>query len=195
CEWAVEATYWGLAEGHSCGGPGIPGPYVSPMTFGLTDLLGTTGGGGTNGDQTANNFTDNSPDHFTWRNYDAQNVEVNFARTLCGGNCNCFDVDFIAGVRWFRFQDGLIWGAEHANDGSAYANDWLYLNDHVTNDLIGGQLGFNASYRFADGWKVFVTPKFGVFDNHITSDYNLYAVSATTGQVYQGSSQTYTNPN
>src|SRR5208282_795747 len=59
CEWAVEATYWGLTEGNSCGGPGIPGPYVSPMTFGLTDLLGTTGGGGTNGDQTANNFTDN----------------------------------------------------------------------------------------------------------------------------------------
>ena len=49
------------------GGPGIPGPYVSPMTFGLTDILGTTGGGGTGGDQTANNFTDNSPDHFIWR--------------------------------------------------------------------------------------------------------------------------------
>ena len=24
CEWAVEATYWGLAESNSDGGPGIP---------------------------------------------------------------------------------------------------------------------------------------------------------------------------
>ena len=45
CDWAVEGTYWGLAESNSDGGPGIPGPYVSPMTFGLTSILGTTGGG------------------------------------------------------------------------------------------------------------------------------------------------------
>ena len=35
----------------------------------------------------------------------------------------------------------------------------------------------------------------GIFNNHITLDYNLYAVSSTTGQQYQGSSQTYANPN
>ena len=116
-------------------------------------------------------------------------------RTLFGGECNRFGADFIAGVRWFRFQDGLVWGAQRANDGSAYANDWLYLNDHITNDLVGGQLGFNASCRFADRWKVFVTPMFGVYDNHMTLDYNLYAVSHTTGQQYPASSQTYANPN
>ena len=196
CDWAVEGTYWGLAECNSDGGPGIPGPYVSPMTFGLTSILGTTGGGRhPNGDQTANNYTDDSPDHHIWRNYEAQDVEINLVRTLCGGECNRFDVDFLAGVRWFRFQDGLVFGAEQADDGTTYADDWLYLNDHITNDLVGGQVGFNASYRFADCWKVFVTPKFGVYDNHMTLDYNLYAVSCTTGQQYQGSSQTYTNPN
>ena len=143
----------------------------------------------------ANNYTDNSPDHHIWRNWEAQDVEINFVRTLCGGECNRFGVDFIAGVRWFRFQDGFVFGAQRANDGTAYANDWLYLNDHITNDLVGVQAGFNASYRFADCWKVFVTPMFGVFDNHMTLDYNLYAVSHTTGTQYQGSSQTYANPN
>ncbi len=79
-------------------------------------------------------------------------------------------------------------------DGTAYGGDWLYLNDRITNDLVGLQAGFNANYRFADCWKVFVRPMVGVFDNHMTLDYNLYAVGAN-GTQYQGSSQTYTNPN
>jgi len=195
CEWGIQGTYWGLAESSSDGGPGIPGPYVSPFIFHLTDILGTTGGGGTNGDQTANAFTDGSPDHHTWRNFQAQDVEISVVRNLLGGECNRLDLDFIGGFRWFRFQDGMIWGAQRANDGTAYANDWLYLNDHVNNDLFGGQIGLNASYRFADCWKVFVTPMVGLYDNHMTLDYNLYAVNGTTGQQYQGSSQTYSNPN
>jgi hypothetical protein len=193
CEWSVAATYWGLAEASSCGGPGIPGPYVSPFTFGLTDILGTTGGGGTNGDQTANNFTDNSPNHYTWLNYQAQDAEITLSRTLCGGDCNCLSVDILGGFRWFRFQDGLVWGSQRANDGSAYANDWLYLNDHITNDLLGGQIGFNASYRFCNCWKLFITPMVGLYDNHMTLDYNLYAV--VNNQQLQASSQSYSNPN
>ena len=100
----------------------------------------------------------------------------------------------MAGFRWFRFQDGFV-SALSGPSTAAYANDWLYLNDHVTNDLLGGQIGFNASYRFADCWKAFITPKFGIYNNHMQLDYNLYAVSSTTGQQYQASSQTYANPN
>jgi len=199
CDWAVQATYWGLAESNSDGGPGIPGPYVSPMTFGLTSLLNTTGGLITplnpNGYQTADNYTDDSPDHHTWRNYQVQDAEINAVRNLFGGECNRINVDFIAGFRWFRFQDGLLFGAQRQNDGTQYAGDWFYFNDHITNDLFGGQIGFNASYRFADSWRVFITPVVGVFDNHMTLDYNAYAIGSTTGTVYQASSQTYTNPN
>ena len=56
-------------------------------------------------------------------------------RTLCGGECDRFSVDFLAGVRWFRFQDGFVFGAERGSDGTTYADNWLYLNDHITNDL------------------------------------------------------------
>jgi hypothetical protein len=195
CEWAVEGTYWGLAESSSDGGPGISGPYVTPMIFGLTDMLNTTGGGGTGGAQTANMYTDNSPDHHIWRNYEAQNVEINFVRNLYGGECNGFGFDFVAGVRWFRFQDGFLFGAQRQADGSAYAGDWFYLDDRITNDLVGLQIGANASYRFANCWKAFITPKIGIFDNHMTLDYNVYAVGSTNGTQYQGSSQTYANPN
>ncbi len=212
CDWAVEGTYWGLSESCTNGGPeGIPScPYVTPMTFSLTSILGTTGGLCTStnpsGCGTANQYTDQSPDHHIWRNWDAQNVEVNFVRTLCGGHdgcggcggcgeCNRFGVDFLAGVRWFRFQDGFLFGAQRQADGTCYAGDWLYLDDRITNDLVGFQAGFNANYRFADCWKVFLTPKFGVFNNHTTLDYNLYAVSCTSGTRYEGCSQTYNTPN
>jgi len=199
CEWGVETTYWGLAESNSDGGPGIPGPYVSPLKFGLTSLLNTNGGLITplnpNGYQTANNYTDNSPDHHTWRTYDVQDVEINAVRNLFATECNRINIDFIAGFRWFRFQDGFVFGAQRQNDGTQYAGDWFYFNDHITNDLFGAQIGFNASYRFADCWKVFVTPVVGIFDNHMTLDYNAYAVGSTTGTVYQASAQAYTSPN
>ena len=123
-------------------------------------------------------------------------MEINFLRTVCVGECNRLGIDLIAGFRWFRFQDGLVFGTERQNiPGDQYSGDWFYLNDHVTNDLFGVQIGCNASYRFADCWKVFVTPKVGVFDNHMTLDYNVYAVSSSTGTQYQASSQTYANPN
>ncbi|MEI8375241.1 MAG: BBP7 family outer membrane beta-barrel protein [Planctomycetota bacterium] len=195
CDWALQGTYWGLADSSSDGNPGITQPYVTPMIFGLTDILGTTGGTG-GGVQTANNYFDQSPDHHIWRNYEAQNLELNLVRTLCGGECNRVGLDFMVGVRWFRFQDGLVFGAQRdPNDGSAYAGDWIYLNDRITNDLVGLQAGFNASYRFADCWKAFITPKFGVYNNHMTLDYNVYAVSSTSATQYQASSQTYPNQN
>ncbi len=193
CNWAIQGTYWGLAESSSDGGPGIPGPYVTPMIFGMTDVLGTSGGTGAGGAQQANSWTDSSPCHHIWRTYDAQDVEITLARTVCGGECNGFGVDFLAGFRWFRFQDGFMFGAQRQDDGSAYAGNWLYLDDRITNDLYGGQIGCTASYRFADCWKVFVTPMVGIFDNHMTLDYNLYAQG--NGTYYQGSSQTYPNPN
>lgn len=201
CEWAVEGTYWGLAESDTDGGPGISSPFTSPMTFGLTSILGTTGGLvnpplNPAGLGTADQWTDNSPNHHTWRNWDAQDAEINLVRTVCGGDCNCcnrFGVDFLCGVRWFRFQDGLVWGAERQTDTSIYSNSWLYLNDRITNDLVGFQAGFNGSYRFADCWKVFFRPVVGIFNNHTTLDYNLY--TQCNDGIHQGSSQTYANPN
>ena len=70
-----------------------------------------------------------------------------------------------------------------------------FLQDNLTNDLWGLQAGFDSSYRFLNCWRAFVRPEFGIYDNHMTLNYNLYAASSTTGQQYQGSSSTYANPN
>ena len=116
-------------------------------------------------------------------------------KTICGGPCNCVSVDYLVGFRWFRFQDGLIFGSEHPIDGTAYGGDWAYLDNHITNDLVGVQSGFDLSYRFLNCWKAFVRPEFGIYNNHTQLNYNMYAVSAATGQQYQASSESYANPN
>ncbi len=194
CDWAIEATYWGLAESDTDGAPNTPGPYGTPLTMGLVDILGTVGGS-PNGTQSAADYFDNAPNQHIWRDWQVQNVEANLVKNICGGSCSCVSVDYMVGFRWFRFQDGLLFGSEHPLDGTAYAGDWIYLNDHITNDLIGAQTGFDLSYRFLNCWKAFCRPEFGIYNNHTQLNYNLYAVSSTTGQQYQASSETYANPN
>ena len=171
-----------------------PGPYGTPLTMGLVDILGTVGGS-PNGTQSAADYFDNAPNQHIWRDWQVQNVEANLVKNICGGSCSCVSVDYMVGFRWFRFQDGLLFGSEHPLDGTAYAGDWIYLNDHITNDLIGAQTGFDLSYRFLNCWKAFCRPEFGIYNNHTQLNYNLYAVSSTTGQQYQASSETYANPN
>ena len=189
CEWAVEATYWDLAESDSDGPPNVPGscPYGTPMDFRSVMMLGTTGGWG-GGCQSAAQWFNNAAENHICRAYDAENLEVNLVRTVCGGPCNRFGCDLLAGIRWFRFQDGMVFGAQQGTNNPSYAGDWIFLNDHITNDLIGFQVGCNASYRFADCWKVFVIPKIGIYDNHMTLDYNLYGVDNSCNY-YQGASQ------
>ena len=87
-----------------------------------------------------------------------------------------------------------MFNAQHANDGSAYSNDWISLEDQVTNNLIGLQFGGNVEYQFGWGLKGFVTPKVALCENHMTLDYNLHATGAR-GAYYQAASQTYATPN
>ena len=183
CDWAVEGTYWGLAAANTDSGPSFPGPYNSLLIGNDVTLTG-----GSN--QVIANYSERSPDNHVWRTCQTQNAEIDFVRTIWSGDCNRFGCDFLVGARWFRFQDGFVYGAE----SNASAGDWLYLNDRITNDLIGLQAGFNASCRIADRWKVFFKPLVGGFDNHMTMDYNLYAVGVS-GSQYQAASSLYTSPN
>ena len=75
-----EATYWGLAESDTDGPAEHHRSLRDADDDGLGRHPGTTGGGGTNGDQTANNYTDNSPDHHILREWQVNNVEVNLVK-------------------------------------------------------------------------------------------------------------------
>ena len=171
----------GPGESDTDGAPNNPHPngYGTPMTMGLTNFAH---GRRHRRRPVGLRLLQRLPDNHIWRSWQVQNVEANLVKTVCGNPCCPASIDFLVGFRWFRFQDDLVFGSQRTADNTSFANDWAYLNDHVTNDLIGLQAGFNANYRFCNCWKAFIRPEFGIFNNHTTLDYNLYAVSSLTGQ-------------
>lgn len=179
--WGIEATYWTLDESGTEGGPGIPGPYVTPLFMYGTDIVGT----GT----TAGDWFNGSPDHHIARSDEVHNIEINLLRSqVWGQGCDPLNVEVLIGARYFRFRDRLMFSAQNGNPGT-YDGDWIHLDDDVANELIGGQIGVNAQLRFAPRWKVFVLPKVGLYSNKMNLNYNLYANH--DGTYLQGSSSTY----
>ncbi|MGA2620770.1 MAG: BBP7 family outer membrane beta-barrel protein [Thermoguttaceae bacterium] len=191
--WAIEGTYWGLADFCRTDTPNFSCNYSTPLTFGNVSMLGTDNGTGT--PCSAEQWYDDSPQHRIIRSDDFQSAEIDLVNQhVCGGACSCFSLDCLAGIRYFHFRDNLSFQAQREHDGSAYQDTWISLDDRVTNDLLGLQLGCCAEYRFAPCWKVFVAPRIALCDNMIGLNYNLYAIGAN-GTCYQGSSNTYASPN
>jgi hypothetical protein len=166
--WSLELTYWGLEGSQSVSMPADVVPrYSTPLTMGL---LGITNHAGSAAD-----WFDNSPDHRVWRSSEFHDIELNLVRNrLLGcGECSPWNLDCSMGVRFFRFRDHFIFGAERG-PGGPDAGEWIYLDDAVTNNLFGFQLGFNAEYRFARCWRAFVAPKIGIYDNYMDLDYDIH---------------------
>ena len=98
--WSIEATYWTLDEFSSEGGPGIAGPYVTPLFMWGTEVVGT----GT----MASDWFNGSPDHRIARTDEVHNVEINLFRNhLWGEGCQPLNVDVFIGARYFRFRDPI----------------------------------------------------------------------------------------
>ncbi len=171
-QYAIEATYWTLHEfqGSSCASEPVSptDPYglvSSPLTTGLV----TFNGWGANG------WFDNCLRHTLQRTDEVHDVELNFVRNrLCGGECGCpLSIDVSAGMRYFRFRDDLVWG------GEAQDETWAYFSDNIANNLVGGQIGFNVEYQACKQVKFFVTPKFGIYDNIIQSNFGADMIDAS----------------
>jgi hypothetical protein len=203
-QWGVEATYWTLGEMESDSCATIPGPFSTPFTMKWVYMQGTTNYNNT-GCTTADEWFDASPQHNIERMSEVHDAEINLVRfNLCGGGCGCnggcggspLSIDALVGFRFFRFRDRLVFTAEHGpycEDGSSpspYEGDCITLHDEIANNLWGVQIGCNAHYRFCRNLSLFVSPRIGIFDNHMTLDYNIFAMDQA-GTYYQGSSPTY----
>ena len=204
-QWAIEGAYWTLDQFSGVATPpydanGYDTPFqmnvpnqFDPSIPELT-VLNTWDSAGD--PTTPQEWFDASPQHRLSRVNEMQNIEINFLRNrVVGDGCQPLNIDCVLGVRWFRFRDRLTFSAQHqANDWlgqpSDFAGDWIYLDDEVTNNLLGVQFGVNTDYRVAERWKVFVNPRFGLFNNRTNLDYNLYAKDGA-GNTLQGSSLTY----
>lgn len=73
---------------------------------------------------------------------------------------------WLAGLRYFRFEDNLAYAASRADSNFGYGNDDIYYNSNVTNDLFGGQIGGILNYCCGRRCSLYAASKMGLFGNH-----------------------------
>ena len=87
---------------------------------------------------------------------------------------------------YFRFDENLTFGSlRNGGTWGELANE-AYLNDNITNNLFGFQIGFDLAYRFAGCAKFFVSPKIGIYDNAMNQNFQAYLGNGTVGTTPYG---------
>ena len=176
-QWALEATYWTLDAFEGRSSVAAAG-LITPLDFTLATRAVTFGG------VLATNWFDGADEHRLRRYNEFHNVELNLIRNRVFMTSQLpWDVDWSVGVRFFRFEENLVFSSLRGGGSWAVPADAAYLDDQITNNLIGLQFGFDANYYFRPAWRFFFTPKFGIYNNAINHDFRLYLGDGTNGDV------------
>ncbi|NQU19801.1 MAG: BBP7 family outer membrane beta-barrel protein [Candidatus Nealsonbacteria bacterium] len=177
--WALEGIYTALTPLSSFSSITYPGGVSTPLNF----SQGNVSFNGPFGIEPATFWFDNADEHRIWRESHVQSFEVNLVRSQFYLSTNLpWTVDWSFGIRYFRFDDQLMFGSRR---GATPDNSWsdpglsAYLDDRAVNNLIGFQFGFDAKYRFTPSLRAFVTPKFGIYENFMENRFRLYLNDGT----------------
>lgn len=176
--WAIEAAYWTLGNFSGYNDYAMSTGVGTPLRVSEVECADSSGP--VNGVD----FFDGAQEHKLWRSSDVQNLELMvFNHPFYGGCDGCpsaLQLSWGVGARYFRFDEDLRFGTLAAASWGAgswgqYAGRYeAYMNDRIKNSLIGCQLSFTASYNVARTFRLFATPKLGVYNNHIENDFELY---------------------
>ncbi len=186
----VAATYWTLDPLTGFSSQSVAGGSVStPLIVSDIEFAGVNG----------TVLFDGAQEHRVWRRDEFHNVEVNllsgrlakgaagrgpcaedYGPTAYGGG-SPWSADWLLGVRYFRFQEdftfasldqGYTWG----QGGGLYQAN---LDDTTQNNLIGFQAGADLGYQLSPHWRLFATPKIGIYNNHVQHHFSLYRGDGT----------------
>jgi hypothetical protein len=116
-------------------------------------------------------FFSGARSHTLTRRNEFYDFEINLLREQMAWACDSpWDIGWSVGVRYFRFQESLAFSAiSHDGDYDAY------FRDTATNNLVGVQFGFDAAYSVAQSFRLFITPKVGIYDNFLDSTFEAKA--------------------
>jgi len=166
---AIEAVYWGL----------FPGSQSTQTVS--ADVLGELNGifnwnsldyGGTTADFFVNVAPGDDGVHMLTRDYAFQNVELNLWRF--GGNCGTgacnrsrLRNNWLIGVRYFRFDESLLFASDANDVIITQENDEIYYSVDLENHLVGFQFGNEAQYCVSDRLTADLGIKLGIYANQI----------------------------
>lgn len=169
--YGVQFVYWGV--GPMTGNASVVDPNYqlsTPFNLGNVNI----------GNQSPTFYFDNAHEHALWRKDGFNNFEWNGLRRLPLG-CRMMFTG-IAGIRYFRFQDGLLFGGVNSNNfsdaGGAFA---AYLNTGMTNSLTGFQLGTRIDYFVLPRVRLYAQPMMGIFGNQVSMREHLYSGDGLQG--------------
>lgn len=176
-QWALEGVYWTLGRVNGEAICTHPNGVSTPLNVADVEF----------GGMTAQNWFDGASEHRLFRANEFHNIELNLLRRgWLAGYDNPWGLDWLIGMRYFRFEERLVFGSLQAGrywgqGGGAYE---AYLDDRIANHLLGFQFGFNANYALTDTFSLFLQPRLGIYNNHIRHNFQAYlgnGTVATTG--------------
>jgi hypothetical protein len=170
--WAVEAAYWTLDPLDSYATVTDPSGVSTTLTVGNVFF----------GGYPATQWFDHALEHRLQRRDEVHSIEVSLIRYRVFSTAELpWEVSWSLGARFFRFEEGLTFSsvADPANLGDPSMNAEAFLDDHITNNLVGFQFGFDADYYLSPNWRVFAAPKFGIYNNHIEHRFQAYLGDGT----------------
>ncbi len=187
CQNGLELVYWGIypekQEANRTAND-VQGTLNHVFTF--NSLTYDDGLG--NGPVAVDSFFNNAQRHRLQRDWSIHNVELNLLtlRNLYGpdgyGMCagcgpsfgalgsHCgprLNVSWIAGFRFFRFDESFLFSSDPTDmvfDGSP---DELHYGVSVDNELYGFQLGADTEFFLTRRVSLRTTAKFGIYNNHM----------------------------
>ncbi len=184
---AIEATYWGLGMEGSSSQTIAGGTVSTPLIVSDIEFAGTNGVV----------YFDGAGEHTVRRENEIHNIEINFLGTpgvpyggtcgmgcgdcggygcsSCSGGCSPVSISWALGVRYFRFEENLLFGSVNSGRtwGEAGGLYEAYLEDNVRNSLTGFQFGCDFSYTMGGKWRLFAAPKLGIYNNHVQHRFGL----------------------
>ncbi|MFK7737941.1 MAG: hypothetical protein AB8B50_18060 [Pirellulaceae bacterium] len=113
----------------------------------------------------------------------------NLTPPRCGSRLN---MSWFAGLRWFRFQDNLLYAASLDDTVVNRAADDLYYEVNATNNLVGFQTGGRFDFCVAKRVNLFGSVKAGIYNNR--SNLNTW-IGTDFATAYLDDTRTPTNPN
>jgi len=175
CQWGLMGTFWAIDRMEGFARVRDPNDNIStPIDLGFVNI----------GTLPATDFFDNAREHRIWRTNELYNLEINFLRYgLTLDPTWRMQAALLAGVRWLRFDERLIFGsvAGGSEFGSNGGADEAYLNIREENNLVGFQFGTMLSYYVFPRLRLYATPVVGLFGNDIRQRVHLYRGDGVEG--------------
>lgn len=207
--WAIEGRYWGWYPGMAEANTYDPsGTLADGSDLGVVipnlDMLNYDDGGGASG---VNTYFQNAARHRIRMENEIHNVELNLFNSPLGGSAGVYGAGYaygghaaptvamnvLGGFRYLRFDESFLFSTDPSDGNFTGAADEVHYHIETENNLIGFQIGGNASWFATRRFSVNTGTKLGLYANQMNHNQSIYGSNgfATVGGVGPWAGQAY----